>query len=209
MEPWPPLRLASRLASPPSTNRRRSPSTPRRRRSRRPARTSSASAQASPTSRPRTPWSRPRSLRVSDPRYHHYSPTPGLPELREAIAFKTKRDSGVDCSAGQVVVTNGGKHAVYNTFQVLCNEGDEVLVPAPYWTSYPECITLAGGVPVVLAHHRGDRVPCDRRATRGGVVRRARRRCCSCRRATRRAPCTRPKPSRPSAAGRSSAASGS
>jgi aspartate aminotransferase len=86
----------------------------------------------------------------SDPRYHHYSPTPGLPELREAIAFKTKRDSGVDCSAGQVVVTNGGKHAVYNTFQVLCNEGDEILVPAPYWTSYPEVITLAGGVPVVI-----------------------------------------------------------
>jgi aspartate/methionine/tyrosine aminotransferase len=85
-----------------------------------------------------------------DPRFHHYSPTPGLPELREAIAFKTKRDSGVDCSASQVVVTNGGKHAVYNTFQVLCNEGDEILLPAPYWTSYPEEIALAGGVPVVL-----------------------------------------------------------
>jgi aspartate/methionine/tyrosine aminotransferase len=85
-----------------------------------------------------------------EPRFHHYSPTPGLPELREAIAFKTKRDSGVDCSAAQVVVTNGGKHAVYNTFQVLCNEGDEILLPAPYWTSYPEEITLAGGVPVVL-----------------------------------------------------------
>src|SRR6202165_6094582 len=65
-----------------------------------------------------------------DPRYHHYSPTPGLPELREAIAFKTKRDSGVDCAAAQVLVTNGGKHAVYNTFQALCNDGDEVLVPA-------------------------------------------------------------------------------
>jgi aspartate/methionine/tyrosine aminotransferase len=85
-----------------------------------------------------------------DPRFHKYSPTPGLPELREAIAHKTKRDSGVDCAASQVVVTNGGKHAVYNTFQVLCNEGDEVLVPAPYWTSYPESITIAGGVPVVL-----------------------------------------------------------
>jgi aspartate/methionine/tyrosine aminotransferase len=85
-----------------------------------------------------------------DPRMHHYSPTPGLPELREAIAHKTKRDSGVDCAASQVVVTNGGKHAVYNTFQVLCDPGDEVLLPAPYWTSYPECITIAGGVPVVL-----------------------------------------------------------
>ena len=87
---------------------------------------------------------------ASNPRFHKYSPTPGLPELREAIAHKTKRDSGVDCAASQVVVTNGGKHAVYNTFQVLCNEGDEVLLPAPYWTSYPECITIAGGVPVVL-----------------------------------------------------------
>jgi aspartate/methionine/tyrosine aminotransferase len=85
-----------------------------------------------------------------DPRFHKYSPTPGLPELREAIAHKTKRDSGVDCAASQVVVTNGGKHAVYNTFEVLCNEGDEVLLPAPYWTSYPESITIAGGVPVVL-----------------------------------------------------------
>jgi aspartate/methionine/tyrosine aminotransferase len=85
-----------------------------------------------------------------DPRYHHYSPTAGLPELRDAIARKTKRDSGFECTAAQVLVTNGGKHAVYNTFQVLCDEGDEVLVPAPYWTSYPECITLAGGVPVVL-----------------------------------------------------------
>jgi aspartate/methionine/tyrosine aminotransferase len=92
----------------------------------------------------------------SEPRFHHYSPTPGLPELREAIAFKTKRDSGVDCSASQVIVTNGGKHAVYNTFQALCNEGDEVLVPAPYWTSYPEVITLAGGVPVVLPTSEAD-----------------------------------------------------
>jgi aspartate/methionine/tyrosine aminotransferase len=86
----------------------------------------------------------------SQDRHHHYSPTPGLPELREAIAQKTKRDSGVDCAASQVVVTNGGKHAVYNTFQVLCNPGDEVLLPAPYWTSYPETIVLGGGVPVVL-----------------------------------------------------------
>jgi aspartate/methionine/tyrosine aminotransferase len=85
-----------------------------------------------------------------DPRFHRYSPTPGLPELREAIAHKTKRDSGVDCAAAQVVVTNGGKHAVFNTFQVLCDEGDEILLPAPYWTTYPEAIALGGGVPVVL-----------------------------------------------------------
>ena len=87
---------------------------------------------------------------ASEARFHHYSPTAGLPELRAAIAHKTKRDSGFDCSAEQVLVTNGGKHAVYNTFQVLCDPGDEVLLPAPYWTSYPEIITLGGGVPVVL-----------------------------------------------------------
>jgi aspartate/methionine/tyrosine aminotransferase len=85
-----------------------------------------------------------------DAKYHRYSPTPGLPELRSAIAMKTKRDSGVDVLPEQVVVTNGGKHAVYNTFQVLLDPGDEVLLPAPYWTSYPECITLAGGASVEL-----------------------------------------------------------
>src|SRR4029079_11498532 len=87
---------------------------------------------------------------ASEARYHHYSPTAGLPELRAAIAHKTKRDSGFDCAADQVLVTNGGKHAVYNTFQVLCDPGDEGLLTAPHWTSYPEIITLGGGVPVVL-----------------------------------------------------------
>src|SRR4051812_34226612 len=86
----------------------------------------------------------------ADPKYHRYSPTPGLPDLRSAIAMKTKRDSGVDVLPEQVLVTNGGKHAVYNTFQVLLDPGDEVLVPAPYWTSYPECIALAGRVTVAL-----------------------------------------------------------
>jgi len=85
-----------------------------------------------------------------DPRNHRYTPTPGLPELREAIAHKTKRDSGYDVAASQVLVTNGGKHAVYTTFQVLLDPGDEVLCPAPYWTTYPEAITLGGGVPVVV-----------------------------------------------------------
>jgi aspartate aminotransferase len=85
-----------------------------------------------------------------DPRNHRYSPAAGLPELREAIAVATKRDSGYECSAAQVLVTNGGKQAVYNAFQALLDPGDEVLLPAPYWTSYPEIITLAGGIPVVL-----------------------------------------------------------
>jgi aspartate aminotransferase len=85
-----------------------------------------------------------------DPRNHRYTPAAGLPDLREAIAHKTKRDSGFDVAAGQVLVTNGGKHAVYTTFQVLLDPGDEVLCPAPYWTTYPEAITLGGGVPVVV-----------------------------------------------------------
>ncbi len=86
----------------------------------------------------------------ADPANHHYSPTPGLPELRAAIAAKTARDSGFECDAAQVLVTNGGKHAVYNTFRALLDPGDEVLLPAPYWTTYPEAITLAGGRSVVL-----------------------------------------------------------
>jgi len=86
-----------------------------------------------------------------DVRNHHYTPTGGLPELRAAIAAKTARDSGYDVSPSQVVVTNGGKHAVHNAFAALLDPGDEVLLPAPYWTTYPEAISLAGGVPVVVA----------------------------------------------------------
>lgn len=86
-----------------------------------------------------------------DPRNHRYTPTGGLPELREAICAKTARDSGLPVTPAQVLVTNGGKQAVANTFAVLCDPGDEVLVPAPYWTTYPESIALAGGVPVVVA----------------------------------------------------------
>jgi aspartate aminotransferase len=85
-----------------------------------------------------------------DPKMHKYTPAAGLPALREAIAVKTARDSGYEVEAAQVLVTNGGKHAVYNAFQVLLDRGDEVLLPAPYWTTYPEAITLAGGAPVVL-----------------------------------------------------------
>jgi aspartate/methionine/tyrosine aminotransferase len=84
----------------------------------------------------------------AEPRNHKYTPTPGLPELRAAIAAKTQRDSGYAVEAAQVLVTNGGKHAVYNVFQTLLDPGDEVLLPAPYWTTYPEAIKLADGVPV-------------------------------------------------------------
>src|SRR5947209_4753911 len=84
------------------------------------------------------------------PRFHKYTPTPGLPELREAIAVKTARDSGYQVEAAQVLVTNGAKQAIYNAFATLLDPGDEVLVPAPYWVTYPEAITLAGGVPVFV-----------------------------------------------------------
>src|SRR4051794_35108998 len=87
----------------------------------------------------------------SDPRMHHYTPAGGLPELREAIASKTRRDSAYEVTAAQVLVTNGGKQAVYEAFATLLDPGDEVLLPAPYWTTYPECIRLAGGVPVEVA----------------------------------------------------------
>src|SRR5512134_3143312 len=83
-----------------------------------------------------------------DPRWHRYTPAGGLPELREAVAAKTLRDSGYQVSASQVLITNGGKQAVYEAFAALLDPGDEVLVIAPYWTTYPESIRLAGGVPI-------------------------------------------------------------
>ncbi len=98
-----------------------------------------------------------------DPKFHRYTPAAGLPELREAIAVKTLRDSGFQTTANQVLVTNGGKHAVFTAFAALCDPGDEVIVPAPYWTTYPEAITLAGGVPVVIdtTEETGFRVTID------------------------------------------------
>ncbi|MHB1067203.1 MAG: pyridoxal phosphate-dependent aminotransferase [Candidatus Nanopelagicales bacterium] len=84
----------------------------------------------------------------ADPRWHRYTPAGGLPELKEAIAAKTARDSGLQATPGQVLVTNGGKQALYNAFATLLDPGDEVLLPAPYWTTYPESIRLAGGTPV-------------------------------------------------------------
>jgi aspartate aminotransferase len=89
-------------------------------------------------------------LAARDPKNHRYTPAVGLPELREAIAHKTKIDSGTEVTAAQVVVTNGGKQAVYQAFATLLDPGDEVLVPTPFWTTYPEAIHLAGGVPVEI-----------------------------------------------------------
>src|SRR6185312_4179104 len=84
----------------------------------------------------------------SVPANHRYTPAAGLPDLRAAIATKTARDSGFEVGPDQVLVTNGGKQAVYQAFATLLDPGDEVLLPAPYWTTYPEAIRLAGGVPV-------------------------------------------------------------
>ncbi len=83
-----------------------------------------------------------------EPRFHRYTPSGGLPELKQAIAAKTLRDSGYEVDPSQIVVTNGGKQAIYEAFAAILDPGDEVLVPAPYWTTYPESIRLAGGVPV-------------------------------------------------------------
>ncbi|MCW2852296.1 MAG: aspartate aminotransferase, partial [Nocardioides sp.] len=92
-----------------------------------------------------------------DPKNHRYTPAGGLPELKKAIVAKTRRDSGLEIEANQVLVTNGGKQAIYAAFAAMIDPGDEVIVPAPYWTTYPEAIQLAGGVPVeVLADETQD-----------------------------------------------------
>ena len=102
---------------------------------------------------------------VLDPKNHRYTPAIGLPDLREAIAQKTLTDSGTQITAAQVVVTNGGKQAVYQAFATLLDPGDEVLMPTPFWTTYPEAIRLAGGVPVEVfaGADQGYRVTVERR----------------------------------------------
>lgn len=99
----------------------------------------------------------------SDPANHKYTPAGGLPELREAVAAKTLRDSGFSCEAANVIVSNGGKQAVANAFAVLCDPGDEVLLPTPYWTTYPEAIALTGAkhVPVLTTVETGWKVTVD------------------------------------------------
>ncbi|HEX3623630.1 MAG TPA: pyridoxal phosphate-dependent aminotransferase [Acidimicrobiales bacterium] len=92
---------------------------------------------------------------AGDPKNHRYTPAAGLPELREAVAVKTAKDAGYEVSPSQVLITNGAKHAVYNAFAALLDPGDEVLVPAPYWVTYPEAIRLAGGVSVAVPTDEG------------------------------------------------------
>jgi aspartate/methionine/tyrosine aminotransferase len=95
--------------------------------------------------------------------YHHYTPAPGLPELRAAVARKTERDSGVTVEPQQVLVCNGGKQSLFHAFMSIVDAGDEILLPAPYWVSYPEMIGLAGGavVEVPTTVHTGFRVTVD------------------------------------------------
>ena len=102
-----------------------------------------------------------------DPRNHKYSPAGGLPELREAIAAKTARDSGLQVAPSEVLVSNGGKHAVFNALSAIVDPGDEVLVPAPYWLTYPEPIALSGGVtvPVSAGAAQGYRVTVEQLET--------------------------------------------
>jgi len=99
----------------------------------------------------------------SDPKNHRYTPAGGMPELKAAVAAKTARDSGYEVTPAQVLITNGGKQAVYEAFAALLDPGDEVLLPAPYWTTYPEAIKLAGGVPVdvVTTEEQGYRVTVE------------------------------------------------
>ena len=99
----------------------------------------------------------------SDPSNHRYTPAGGMPALKAAVAAKTARDSGLQVTPAQVLITNGGKQAVYAAFATLLDPGDEVLLPAPYWTTYPEAIRLAGGVPVdvVTDESQGYRVTVE------------------------------------------------
>ena len=85
-----------------------------------------------------------------DDNYSKYSPVPGYPALRKAIAEKLKRENGLDYAASEIIVGTGGKQGVCNTILALVNPGDEVIIPAPYWVSYPQMVKLAGGVPVIV-----------------------------------------------------------
>ena len=105
----------------------------------------------------------------ANPANHRYTPAAGLPALREAVAEKTLRDSGLTVAPEQVLITNGGKQAVYQAFATLLDPGDEVLLPAPYWTTYPEAIALAGGVPVPVVADETHGLPGRHRPAGGGA----------------------------------------
>ena len=80
-----------------------------------------------------------------------YTPAAGTPELRAAVARKFERENGLSYDPQQIIVSSGGKHSCYNVMMALCQAGDEVIIPAPYWLSYPEMVTLAGATPKIIA----------------------------------------------------------
>ena len=145
-QPW----SASHVALPQSPSRPRWPSTPRPRRSKPQVRTSSASARASPTSRRPTRSSRPPPPPATTRRTIATRRRAACPSCERRSSRSPSATRASTCTESQVLVTNGGKQALYNTFATLLDPGDEVLLPAPYWTTYPESITLGGGVPVVV-----------------------------------------------------------
>ena len=156
-------------ALPPSPSRPRWPSTPRPRPSKPRARTSSASGPASPTSRRPTHIVEAAIAACREPKNHHYTPAAGLPELREAIAAKTLRDSGFDCQARQVLVTNGGKHAVYNDVRdPAATRATRCICPPPTGRPTPRPSPWPGGVPVVIDTDEATGLPGHPRPARGG-----------------------------------------
>ncbi len=123
----------------------------------------------------------------------HYTAAGGIPELRAAVARQYRQRHGLEYAPQQVVVSNGAKHSLHNACTVLCNPGDEVIIPAPYWVSYAELVKLTGGVPVIVPTEAGERLQAD---AGGSCERRSRRaaKCCwSVRRRTRPAACIRPR----------------
>lgn len=85
-----------------------------------------------------------------------YTPSSGIPELKKAVCEKFQRDNGLSYEPGQIIISCGAKHSLYNIFQIICDEGDEVIIPSPYWVSYIEMVRLAGGVPVILRTEQKD-----------------------------------------------------
>ena len=192
----------------PSPRRPRWPSTPRPGRCGRRGSRSSATAPANPTSpRPTTSWRRPSKRPPSRPRTTTRRSVASS-RLREAVAAKTGPRLRLRVSPAQVLITNGGKQAIANAFLTLLDPGDEVIVPAPYWVTFPEAIALAGGVPVPIRTSVDDgfRVTVDQ--LEASLHASAPRPCCSCRRRTRPAPSTAETRWRPSAAWPSTGACG-
>ena len=197
-------------ASPPSPNRPRSPSTPRPRRSRRQGENVIGFGAGEPDFPTPDAHRRGRRRRVPRPEEPPYTPAAG--PARAARGDRRQDQARLRlrrASAGQVLVTNGGKHAVFTAFAALCDPGDEVICPAPYWTTYPEAIALAGGVPGRRARPTRRPASGHRRPARGGAHAAHQGAAVRVSPTTRPARCTRPTRSRRSAGGRSSTASGS